>query len=309
MDSEDNGPQRRRHRVCGAAVLCASAYLLAHTFNAWVADSLTLPVESGWPVHMDGGVAPSASPSQASRQSAQDILASGLFLLPPPPPNASTAASSAAPLPPLNVASKVTLIGIVTGFDGSERAVLEDLPSKKQALYRVTQRVPEVGELAAIEKERVLLREGAQEEWLELAIVRQTASAGRFPLPEQSEAKLPAAPVLPIAQQPPGRRIVERARLVQLFSDQSYLTEARFQPYFNVNGKIDGFLIDGIRQVGVLEQAGLRNQDILAGINGVEIRDPAKLWEMLRELQHERTVRLNVVRQSQPMTMTVEIRG
>ena len=78
---------------------------------------------------------------------------------------------------------------------------------------------------------------------------------------------------------------------------------------FPARQKLDGFRIDGIRQVGVLEKAGLQNEDVLAGVNGAEIRDPGRLWEIFKQLQHERTVRLNVVRQSQPMTLVVEIRG
>lgn len=294
-----------------AGVLCLSAYLLAHTVNAWVADSLALPVDAHAFQEPAGHAEPPLAESRkASQQFAQDILASGLFVLPPPPSvGAPSAASNAPPPAPLNVASKVSLIGIIMGIDGHERAILEELSGRKQALYRVSQRVSDVGELAAIHKDRVLFREGAQEEWLELAIAKQAASAGRFPLPEQPVR--PASPALPAALLPPsGRRAIDRAQLAQLVSTpQAYMNEARFQPHFSGNGQIDGFRVDGIRQVGVLEKAGLQNEDVLAGVNGVEIRDPGRLWDIFKQMQHERTVRLNVVRQSQPMTLVVEIRG
>jgi len=129
------------------------------------------------------------------------------------------------------------------------------------------------------------------------------------PLPRQYQA-VAEAPPPPLGQSKPAiRHVVDRAQLVQLVSSpQRYFSEARFQPHFSGNGMIDGFRVDGIRQVGVLETAGLQNNDVLGAINGVEIRDPGRLWEQFKQLQHERTVRLNVVRQSQPMTLTVEIR-
>jgi type II secretory pathway component PulC len=116
-------------------------------------------------------------------------------------------------------------------------------------------------------------------------------------------------PPPPPQAMPAVRRILDRAQLVQLVSNpQNYFMEARFQPSFAGTGKFEGFQVEGIRQVGVLEKAGLQNRDILAAINGVEIRDPGRLWEMLKQLQNERTFRFNVVRHSQPVILTVDIR-
>jgi type II secretion system protein C len=287
-----------------------SSYLLAHSVNAWVAVSLLPPIESTMAMEIAGRIETDQGGRQeASRQYAQDILASGLFVMPPPPSSTARHPSAAAALPPMNVSAKLVLIGVVTGGDGSDRAILEEVATKKQALYRVAQRVADIGEIAAIEKQRVLLREGPREEWLELAIVKQTAEASRFPLATSQVAVGVPAPVSQAAQTP-GRRSIDRAQLAQLVaSPENYMTEARFQPHFNATGQLDGFLVDGIRQVGVLQRAGLQNHDVLAGINGIEVRDPGRLWEVFKQLQHERVVRLNVMRESQPMTWVVEVKG
>ena len=62
--------------------------------------------------------------------------------------------------PPLEVGKKVALIGIVMGATGHERAILENLSDKKQAMYQMSQYIRDVGELVAIEKNRVLFRQG-----------------------------------------------------------------------------------------------------------------------------------------------------
>jgi len=296
-------------RLLAALFLGAGAFLLAHSVNAVVENALVHPV---YQAKTEGSVVAAEPDSRTlrsnSEQRVQDILSSGLFPVPQAPKNhASQSAANAPDSPPLEVAKKVALVGIVTGMTGTERAILEDLSNKKQGLYQMSQRIPDVGELVAIEKNRVLFREGSQEEWLELAIVKQETAM--VPLPRQYQ------PTVEGIQQPPMpvtsavRRILDRAQLVQLVSNPAaYLNEARFQPHFTGTGKHDGFRIDGIRQVGVLEKAGLQNEDVLAGINGVEVRDPGRLWEVFKQLQNERTVRFNVVRQNQPITWTVEIR-
>jgi type II secretion system protein C len=296
-------------RLFTALFLGVCALLLAHSVNAVVENAL---VHSVYQAKIEEAFVEAEPDSRASQrnsqQRVQDILSSGLFPVPPVPKyQASKRAADTPAGPPLDVAKKVALVGIVTGMTGAERAILEDLSNKKQALYQMSQRIPDVGELVAIEKNRVLFREGSQEEWLELAIVKQEAAM--VPLPRQFQGTFegiqqPSMPVTPAV-----RRVLDRAKLVQLVSNPAaYLNEARFQPHFTRTGKHDGFLVDGIRQVGVLEKAGLQNEDVLAGINGVEIRDPGRLWDVFKQLQNERTVRFNVVRQSQPMTLTVEIR-
>ena len=289
--------------------LGAGAFLVAHSVNAVVENALVHPVYQA----KTGETVLQAEPDSRalhrnSQERVQDILSSGLFPIPAATKGMTAQGSvTNSAGPPLDVAKKVALVGIVTGMTGTERAILEDLSNKKQGLYQMSQRIPDVGELVAIEKNRVLFREGSQEEWLELAIVKQETAM--VPLPRQYQ------PTVEGIQQPPMpvtsavRRILDRAQLVQLVSNPAaYLNEARFQPHFTGTGKHDGFRIDGIRQVGVLEKAGLQNEDVLAGINGVEVRDPGRLWEVFKQLQNERTVRFNVVRQNQPITWTVEIR-
>ncbi|MDN5940392.1 MAG: hypothetical protein L0H94_00800 [Nitrospira sp.] len=298
-------------RLLTALFLGAGAFLLAHSVNAVVENAL---VQSVYQTVTERAIVATEPDSRAVEKNRQQliegILSSGVFPVPPISKNVTAHGSRSAATPtgpPLDVAKKVALVGIVTGMTGTDRAILEDLSNKKQALYQRSQRIQDVGELVAIEKNRVLFREGSQEEWLELAIVKQEAAM--VPLPRQYQ------PVVEGIQQPPMpvtsavRRILERAQLVQLMSNpETYLNEARFQPHFSGTGKHDGFRVDGIRQVGVLEKAGLQNDDVLSSINGVEIRDPGRLWDIFRQLQNERTVRINVVRQSQPMTLTAEIR-
>ncbi|MBX3329699.1 MAG: hypothetical protein KF722_04800 [Nitrospira sp.] len=369
--------------------LSSSAFLLAHIVNAFVELSLEPSIPLPQPVevgrHVD--VEPALT-MVSSRRLAEDILLSGLF---PLPPNALAALSPAAPAapppPPLNVWSKVSLLGVVTSLNGDARAVLEEANSKTQMLYRVGQSIQDVGELVAIEPNRVLFRDGTQEEWLNLAIIppgpstvprllgvvmgmkgderavfegaeSKTQALYRAGQSVQNMGELVAIEPsrvllrngtqeewLNLAVIPPGartdaraqavstarpvasapvkssqtslvprtalpRRSVDRALLEELVSDPDmFMTEARLQPHVTARGQIDGFRVDGLRRAGVLAKTGLQNEDILSRINGVELRNHELLWNMLKQLQNEETVRIDVMRSSTPVTLVVDIRS
>lgn len=379
-------------RIIVGLFLSSSALLLTHIVNALMAQSVDLSIQPPQLVDARGRVDVQSVDTRGSgRRLAEDILTSGLF---PLPPNAAAtlsgqvpAASVPLPAPPLNVWSKVSLLGVVTSLSGNERAILEDAGSKTQTIYRVGQSIQDVGELVAIEPNRVLFRSGTQEEWLSLAIIppepstvprllgvvmgmkgderavfegresktqalyragQSVQNMGELVAIEPSRvlfrngtqeewlnlaiipAGAPAGPhpqvvpaVSPVASVPvkPSqtpfvsptslpRRAVDRALLEELVSDPDmFMTEARLQPHVTARGQIDGFRVDGLRRAGVLAKTGLQNEDILSRINGVELRDPELLWNMLKQMQNEQTVRMDVLRSSTPVTLIVDIRS
>ena len=69
----------------------------------------------------------------------------------------------------LGLSQKLHLIGTVQREHGGGEAVVEDLTSKEQGLFRLHERIFQIGELADIQNERILIREGQQEEWLATA--------------------------------------------------------------------------------------------------------------------------------------------
>lgn len=318
-------PLRRRfeklpRRIALGLFLSGSALLLAHIVNALMAQSVDLSIQSPQSVDTREGVEVQSVDTRGSgRRLAEDILTSGLF---PLPPNAAAILSGQVPTasgplaaPPLNVSSKVSLLGVVTSLNGNERAVLEDAGNKTQTIYRVGQSIQDVGELVAIEPSRVLFRSGTQEEWLNLAIIQAGAPAGPHPQVVPAVSPVASAPVKPARtslapRTALPRRAVDRALLEELVSDPDmFMTEARLQPHVTALGQIVGFRVDGLRRTGVLAKTGLQNEDILSRINGVELRDSELLWNMLKQMQNEQTVRLDVLRSSTPVTLVVDIRS
>ncbi|MGA6828449.1 type II secretion system protein N [Nitrospira sp. NS4] len=284
-------------RVALAAYLCLLAFVVAHSANALMADTLYLPPDRS--PSIPTGSPELAEPPDTPQQSAKVILQSGLFIL---PPGASTELTATAPPPPppppLDAAKKVSLSGTVLGKQGGVMAVLEDLASKQQSLYRLGQAVPNVGALAAIEKDRVLFREGTREEWLELVTVHTLR--GRVP-----------ASVVPLAVAPPTgphRRTLDRREIDAALADTTrLLTQAQAVPYLT-DGKLDGFRLYSVMPLGFFDKIGLQTNDVLQRINGVELRDPGMLLSLFQQLRRERTIRVDLVRNTHRQTLTYDIR-
>ncbi|MBX3302691.1 MAG: PDZ domain-containing protein [Nitrospira sp.] len=293
-------PSPIARRIIGGACLASTALIIAHATNAFVADALDVPPE---PPHLSTSAPGSvdALDPAVSQLMAEDILWSGLFELPPTfqlTKDGALVAHPAPPPPPIEAARKVALLGSVSGRDGGLFAVFEDVTSKEQQLYRLDTEVPNVGTLAAIERDRVLFRNGPSEEWLGLAVMQHL----------QEEAQVSAAPRPVQAQKASARRVLDRREVTDALNNPTRLmTQAQAVPYLT-DGTLDGFRLDNVVPEGFFDKIGLRANDIVQRINGVELRDPGMLLSLFQQLRNERTVRVDLTRNSQRQTLTYDIR-
>jgi general secretion pathway protein C len=283
-------------RVMIGAYLAFGMFLLAHTVNAFVADALRPP-----PIQISalGSVVPSETQAESSHALVDTIVMSGLFPLPPAASDTLVSGQAAGSVTaPLEVAKKVALIGTVFGPQGGTMAILEELSTKKQSLYRMGEQIPAIGALSAIEKNRVLFREGKQEEWLPLALTQQVQSG--------APGAVISAPVpRPSA---PQRRMLDRREIEAALADTTrLLTQAQAVPYLT-DGKLDGFRLYSVMPSGFFDKIGLQSNDLLQRINGVEIRDPGMLLSLFQQLRNERTVNVDIVRNAHRQTLAYEIR-
>jgi general secretion pathway protein C len=285
-----------RRAIIFAYVLCAT-FLVAHIINALIAEALSVPA---------GPVRPSPASDQATAASAsvpalvEHIRASGLFPLPIDPLGISATGSASVPSrAPLNLASKLALLGVVMGDLGGVSVIVEELSSKRQLFFRLHDHIPDVGEISEIRRDGMVVRLGDQQEFLGLAA-------------SQVE-KPPTAPVQvgPTVIPVPGgpiRKVLDRREVEQAMGDlPKLLTQARAVPYL-VNGAINGFRLDFIAPSSFYEKIGLKYGDVLQQVNGVEIRDPGTMLTLFQQLRNEKTVKLDVLRNNQRTAMTYDIR-
>ena len=285
-----------RRVIIFAYVMCAT-FLVAHIINAVIAEALSVPV---------GLVRPSsASDREADVRASvpamvERVRTSGLFPLPPDPLGMSTAGSGAPPsLAPLNLASKLKLLGVVIGDHEGVSAIVEELSSKRQLFFRLHDQIPNVGEISEIRRDGMVVRQGDQQELLELA-------ASQIEKPPSAPVTAGAA-VAPVPGSP-VRTVLDRRDVEQAMGDlPKLLSQARAVPYL-VNGAMNGFRLDFIAPSSFYEKIGLKYGDVLQQVNGVDIRDPGTMLTLFQQLRNEKSVKLDVLRNNQRTAMMFDIR-
>ena len=85
------------------------------------------------------------------------------------------------------------------------------------------------------------------------------------------------------------------------------LTQARLVPNFT-GGAADGFRIFSIVPESLFEKAGLRNGDIIHSINGVELKDPEKAFQIYQLLKDNDRFAIDLVRAGQNLSLNYEVR-
>ena len=190
---------------------------------------------------------------------------------------------------------KVRLIGTVVGEPTRSFAVLGDLVTNEQTLYRLNDRVLGAAKIVAIERNKIKIKRGEYLETLEVALDDTT-----FPKP---------VPQTAVAEPGDPRRLVLDRREVNAGFENlaSLMTKARVYPHLS-DGKTDGFMIRDIVPGSLYERIGLRNNDILRRINGIEVRDPETLFKLLLGLKDETAISLDLIRSARPETYAYEIR-
>ena len=280
------------------AYVLGGAFLVAHIINAVIAEALSVPVGLVRP-------SPGSDREAAVRASVpamvEQIRKSGLFPLPPDPVGMMGMAGSSSPPPrvPLNLASKLKLLGVVMGDHEGVSAIVEELSSKRQLFFRLHDQIPDVGEIGEIRRDGMVVRQGDQQEFLELAVSQ---------IEKPPPAPLPTGSVVAPAPVSPARTALDRRDVEQAMGDlPKLLSQARAVPYM-VNGAMNGFRLDYVAPSSFYEKIGLKQGDVLQQVNGVDIRDPGTMLTLFQQLRNERAVKLDVLRNNQRTTMNFDIR-
>jgi type II secretory pathway component PulC len=82
--------------------------------------------------------------------------------------------------------------------------------------------------------------------------------------------------------------------------------EARVVPNFQ-DGATNGFKVFSIRRNSALRKMGVKNNDVLTSVNNFDLSNTQKALEIYSKLQTEKSLRLEILRNGEPMTLEYEI--
>ena len=175
-------------------------------------------------------------------------------------------------------ALKLKLWGTAIFGEGKGFAIIEDLQGKKQSLYAPGQ-VVQNATIKMILKDRVVLRVNDKDEILKVEDIKSSVQGPPF------LSKVPET----VQTEPSQNVMLSRAQIEGALQNVNELmNQINIRPHF-LNGQPDGLAVGGIAPDSIFIKMGLRNGDIITGIDGKKIEsvdDALKLYDSIKSAKN-----------------------
>jgi len=219
---------------------------------------------------------------------------------------------SPSPVKPLTEL-KLKLLGTVVGNIISSKAIILNLKTKKQDIYKEGDAVTEDAFVKKIYRNKVILDHGGKEEMLS----QDEKFASRSPSKQskQIQSKRSGSARFDLGEL--GDRVsryrweLDREEVTQAIENASQLlTQVRIIPHFT-KGKLDqpdGFQISHVKQGGFFDKLGVMPGDLIKEVNGEPVNSPEKAFAAYQKFKNEANVQVSLERKNQPITLNYDIR-
>lgn len=191
---------------------------------------------------------------------------------------------------------QLTLWGTIAGAGDMAWAIIEDKSTRNQGLYKVGDTVQNAI-LTHVFRNKVVLNLNGKDQILE-TMEGEGAGGGPGSM---------AGPVGP-GDTGSGKISVDRNTINESMKDvNTLMKDVRIRPHFS-NGQSDGLIISGIRGDSVFKKLGLRNGDIITGVDGSKIEsvdDAMKLYSGLKSMQN---MKIEIKRRGQVQTLDYNVK-
>ncbi|KAF0219754.1 MAG: proteinral secretion pathway protein [Geobacteraceae bacterium] len=195
------------------------------------------------------------------------------------------------------------LLGTAIGSFRETFALIQKSSTKEERVFRLGDNVFDIGPLVAVKKEMAEILVGGAR----IKILTPTAVA--------SESAAPPAQTIPAggtgglaSQVGAGSYVIDqRALNAALDNIGQAMTDARLLPSVK-EGKVEGFRASEVKPQGIFGMVGIKNGDTLLRINDFPIDSPEKAIQSLASLKGQSRIKLDLVRDGQPVTFTYDIR-
>lgn len=213
---------------------------------------------------------------------------------------------SAGPLKPLSegtaqasAQSEVILIGTIAGAKQNSYAIFADR-NGKQEVIRLGGTVFGLGKLAAVNKDKAVIKSGNGNLEIPLADILKIVEVG------QSQGNGAASAFAKNIGE--GAYLVDQKKIQQAIENPNQLmTDARLQPNL-ADGRQEGFILREVKNGGIYQSLGLQNNDVLLRINDYNISNPESGLQAFTALRGMDRIRLDIMRNNARMTLTYQIK-
>jgi len=177
---------------------------------------------------------------------------------------------------------KLRLWGTVTADDKQTAyAVIEEQKAKKQSLYRVGDKIQNAT-VKIILREKVILNVNGKDEILEIEKLSKNKKIKKSALKSNVVHG--------------HDKKFNRLQTENVFKEvNNLMSQANIRPYFE-KGTIGGIILTGIKPDSLFHKMGLKNGDIITGVDGEDIESVDNIQEFYKSLEASTDVQLQIKR-------------
>ncbi len=202
---------------------------------------------------------------------------------------------------PTTAQSDLLLLGTAIGSFRETFALIQKTSTKEERVFRLGDRVYDIGPLVAVKKEQAEIQAGDQR----IKLLTPTAVATESGKPAEQAAAQPGA--LAVASGSGNYVVDQRALNAALDNIGQAMTDARLLPSTK-DGKVEGFRVSEVKPNGIFGMVGIKNGDVLLRINDFAIDSPDKAIQSFVTLKGQSRIKLDLIRDGQPTTLNYDIR-
>jgi len=199
---------------------------------------------------------------------------------------------------------ELRLLGTVAGKDEVSCAVVQDIRTNVQDLYK-TGDVIHGARIEKIERNRIILLSEGVREVLNLYV----ASEGSIAQAKEKQASVAKESSLADAikvTSPTEREINKRAFIAKIGGIEAVLKTVEISPYI-VSGRAEGLQINGLEGLSMARYVGLENGDVIQNINGQIVKDNRKAYQVLRKARALSSLDIQLMRAKEIKTLSFKI--
>jgi general secretion pathway protein C len=204
--------------------------------------------------------------------------------------------------PPL----QLKLHGTIAGDPDLACAVIEDTTTKIYGSYK-TGDVVQGAQIEKIERNRVVLMRGDQEEVLEVSFAETSArptKSSTITIASSGQRSLEGA-VNVIS--PTQFEINRRALIAKIGGVEAILRRTKVTPYL-VDGEVEGLQINGLEGMSMARFVGLQDGDVIQKVNGQKLSSLQKAFQVFRKVRTQPSVNIELLRGDEKETLTFDMR-
>ena len=281
--------------VINLVCITLSSYAVVDGFYGTIANRLSAgPERQGQPVYSIAETGAARKPLSSYKA----VMDRNLFS------TRSSGAPGTKPIDPRNLEPtklNLKLWGTVSGSKDGDYAVIEDVKAREQNLYRIGDAV-QTATLKGIYREKVVLSVNGKDEVLQMQDHKSGKAAIRpGGLPTRGTG-------LSTGTTRAQRISLRRSYIEQSMQDMaSLMTQVQIQPHME-DGVPSGLALSSIKPNSIFRRMGLRNGDVITGVDGSAISSVDDALKMVESLKSSSNLTVQLKRRGQEKNIEYRIR-